>query len=736
MRDLNDGVCDADLSTDGDQCTLRAAIQEANSREGEDNITFESGVSSISPQKSLPEITETVTIDASSHSSSVEVNGSNAGKDTDGFSLKKGNLTIKNLTISGFSGNGVNSNGNGYAALENVMITANGRYGVLADGAVYINSDPSNISVLSPTSTTTSVISANGSVDDGGGVWSRKDSVNAAYVEIKDNKGAGVAAKKNIALEAFTISGNKGPGVQSLSGGISVYGTSDHSEDNQVTENNGPGIMAGTDMELKPLGNSKGKAKGNITIQTDVTISNNGGWGIIATGGDVAVNRVDATGDLGAVSSSTSVISGNGNTALECYTLNDNGKLVRISSEALESAGAGGIGAGGNMGGAILEITGNNGPGIVAKDNVNLKQLKINDNRGPGIQSRKGAAIIINGTSDHSEENQVMENQGPGIMSGTNMALKPTGKSKGIAKGSITITTDVNVSTNGGWGIIAPDGDVAVNRIDARGTTGELSSTTSIITGNGDTSRKCYVVGENGRLKQISSESLESAGAGGVGAGANMAGELLEITENNGPGIAAKNDIDLVQIKSSNNRGPGIQSLQGTIGINNGTSDYNEENHVMGNQGPGVMTGMEMNFSKSKFGKSIYFRTHVEVSGNAGWGIFSILGDVVINCYDYETQGKLSSYTSYVKENGDTGLACYIVNKKGYLSRLEKYSTGGIASGKNVAGYNLEVTDNTGTGIEVLHDLYMDTGKVCDNSEENLSVTGDIVSITDVEVCE
>jgi hypothetical protein len=277
---------------------------------------------------------------------------------------------------------------------------------------------------------------------------------------------------------------------------------------------------------------------------------------------------------------------------------------------------------------------------------------------------------------------------------------------------------------------------VAVNRIDARGTAGEISSSTSIITGNGDANRKCYVVSENGRLKQINSKSLESTGAGGIGAGANMAGELLEITENNGPGIAAKSDIDLAQVKANNNRGPGIQSLKGIIGINNGTSDYNEENHVMGNQGPGVMTGTEMNLSTAKFGKSIYFRTHVEVSGNAGWGIFSPLGDVIINGYDYETQGRLSPYVSYVKENGDASLSCYVVNKKGYLSRLKKYSVGGVACGKNMAGYDLEVTDNSGTGIEVLSDLYMDTGKVCNNSEENMSVEGDIVSITDVEVCE
>ena len=42
--DLTDGVCDANLSSGGNQCTLRAAIQEANKREGEDTITFESSV--------------------------------------------------------------------------------------------------------------------------------------------------------------------------------------------------------------------------------------------------------------------------------------------------------------------------------------------------------------------------------------------------------------------------------------------------------------------------------------------------------------------------------------------------------------------------------------------------------------------------------------------------------------------------------------------------------------------
>src|SRR5215212_571241 len=63
----SDGKCDLDSGTAGDQCTLRAAIQQANVTKGADTIAFDippgSGVQTISPGFELPTITHTVTID-------------------------------------------------------------------------------------------------------------------------------------------------------------------------------------------------------------------------------------------------------------------------------------------------------------------------------------------------------------------------------------------------------------------------------------------------------------------------------------------------------------------------------------------------------------------------------------------------------------------------------------------------------------------------------------------------
>ena len=58
---INDSpnVCDTDLSTPGLQCTLRAAIQEANNTPGTDTINFNipgDGPHTIAPSSKLPSI--------------------------------------------------------------------------------------------------------------------------------------------------------------------------------------------------------------------------------------------------------------------------------------------------------------------------------------------------------------------------------------------------------------------------------------------------------------------------------------------------------------------------------------------------------------------------------------------------------------------------------------------------------------------------------------------------------
>ena len=65
-RNPDDGRCDSTPAADGDQCTLRAAIQQANATPGADTIRFNipgPGVQTIAPTGTLPLVTDPVTID-------------------------------------------------------------------------------------------------------------------------------------------------------------------------------------------------------------------------------------------------------------------------------------------------------------------------------------------------------------------------------------------------------------------------------------------------------------------------------------------------------------------------------------------------------------------------------------------------------------------------------------------------------------------------------------------------
>ena len=126
---LAGAACDTDLFTGGDQCTLRAAIQQANATAGADTINFAipgTGVKTVAVGATgfgaLPAITEQVTIDGYTQPGSspntkavgnnaalkIELDGSNAGSGADGLEIDGGsNSVIKGLVINSFSGEGI-----------------------------------------------------------------------------------------------------------------------------------------------------------------------------------------------------------------------------------------------------------------------------------------------------------------------------------------------------------------------------------------------------------------------------------------------------------------------------------------------------------------------------------------------------------------------------------------------------------------------------------------------------
>jgi len=127
---LANAACDANASQAGNQCTLRAAIQESNDTNGVDQIRFNivsaASVKTISPASALPTITEALTINGYSQTGAsantlaegndavlkIQLNGTNAGS-ANGLVIQASDSTVKGLVINRFEGNGVLISGSG-----------------------------------------------------------------------------------------------------------------------------------------------------------------------------------------------------------------------------------------------------------------------------------------------------------------------------------------------------------------------------------------------------------------------------------------------------------------------------------------------------------------------------------------------------------------------------------------------------------------------------------------------
>ena len=120
-----DGRCDVDTVAQGDQCTLRAAIQEANNTTDADTINFNipgSGLHTIRPN-GLPEIIDAVTINGYTEAGSsantladarkgtnaklmIELDGGSATGDP-GLNIIAPNVVVKGLAIHSFGASGI-----------------------------------------------------------------------------------------------------------------------------------------------------------------------------------------------------------------------------------------------------------------------------------------------------------------------------------------------------------------------------------------------------------------------------------------------------------------------------------------------------------------------------------------------------------------------------------------------------------------------------------------------------
>ena len=138
-RNLANAACDVSTNA-GNQCTLRAAIQEANDTPGADMINFNitSTSKTITPATPLPPIIGSVDDQRlqpgerdGQHAMptgnnavlKIVLDGINAGVDADGLVIEADNSTVRGLVIQRFDGSGMEITGNGNVVAGNLIGT-------------------------------------------------------------------------------------------------------------------------------------------------------------------------------------------------------------------------------------------------------------------------------------------------------------------------------------------------------------------------------------------------------------------------------------------------------------------------------------------------------------------------------------------------------------------------------------------------------------------------------------
>ncbi len=291
----SDGICD-----DGSgNCTLRAAIQQANEGNGaviKFNISG-SGTQTISPASALPTITMPVFIDGYTQSGAsagtllIELDGSSAGTGTNGLTLSGKGSHVRGLAINSFDGNGIvlQGSGGGLVLVGNRIGTDTGGVSEEGNGAagVYINGAPDVVlrdNVISGNDTYGVHISGSGA--SGAVLIYNTIGLNAVGTADLGNTKAGVyidGASKAVLLEN-TISGNDTHG-NSVSGSGA---TGSRIERNSIGTNE-----AGN----SDLGNTKSGMHISDAREASIemnTIGGNDSHGISLTGSGTYDTRVTA----------------------------------------------------------------------------------------------------------------------------------------------------------------------------------------------------------------------------------------------------------------------------------------------------------------------------------------------------------------------------------------------------------------------------------------------------------
>ena len=362
--DPGDGVAE-DVSGN---VTLRAAIQEANALANgtePDEIIFDIGGTGphvIQPNSALPTITEAVVIDATTEpdyvsTPVVELDGSQAGAESNGLKILSGGSTVRGLAINRFAGAGIELRTGGGNLLE----------------ANFVGTDPTGTIDRGNAGNGASIINSAGNTIGGGGFGTRNifsgntnhgvliSGVGATSNEISGNFiGADVSGTVDL--------GNSNRGVAILAGANNMVGGSQADQQNVISGNGDYGIVI---SGVSATGNLVQGNRIGTDVGGDTAIGNRLGVVINGAGGNTIGGTVPGAGNVisGNVRDAVSISgAGANNTVIQgnrIGTDSDGTTALANGRRGVVASNVSGTQIGGTTGSARNVISGNANHGVV-----------------------------------------------------------------------------------------------------------------------------------------------------------------------------------------------------------------------------------------------------------------------------------------------------------------------------------------------------------------------------------
>ncbi len=394
-------------------CTLRDAVQSANSLAGADTIQFGSAVAgtiNLSAASGALLVTDPVAITGPGADMLTIRAATSPANEFRVFDVADtaGDVTLDGLTVTGGrvtsdAGGAIRFQSAGMLSIRNSVVSgnvANNGGGIYSqfDGTVSITSSTisGNTATYGPgggihnvegnTTLASSVVSGNAAYGSGGGVFSPyAGTVTLTDSEISSNRvtepgyhGGGLySGEGDVTISGSTISGNTSPGdaggIYNFGGIVSITATTIH--DNQAGYS-GAGIF---------------NYSGELSL-TDSSIRDN--TSLYGDGGGISNDR-------GGVTLARSTISGNNSVTDGGGLSNTSGRVIVRSSLFTENTSGG-------DGGAIATITGDV---TLANSTVSANAANV---RGGGVQSDSAAVRLVNSTFTLNTAN--IEGGGIGVL--------------------------------------------------------------------------------------------------------------------------------------------------------------------------------------------------------------------------------------------------------------------------------------------------------------------------------